>query len=393
MTPFDPAAATAAYLATLSPAATAKAIAYTRGGHWLILWGFVVDVAAALLILKSGLLPRVSGSLQKRRSRPWLVAFVVAAVFTLINSILELPWSIYAGWWREKAYGLTSQPFIGWLGEHAIMELISLVGTALFLMFLYALIRRAPRFWWAWSGALAAVFFILLIVISPPLIEPIFNHYTPAPAGAVRDEVVALAKVSGVPSDKIFIYNGSKQSNRYTANVSGIFGSARVAMSDVMFQKGADLAEVRGVVGHEMGHYAHNHAIWMTAAFSALAVLCFWLTSLLFPLLRRWTGATGVTGIADPSGLPLLMIALSVLGLLCTPITNTLTRMIEADADHFSLVHANEPDGLSKALIKTVEYRAASPGRLEEIIFYDHPSVSQRIRRAMDWKATHPATH
>jgi STE24 endopeptidase len=87
------------------------------------------------------------------------------------------------------------------------------------------------------------------------------------------------------------------------------------------------------------------------------------------------------------------MIALSVLGLLCTPITNTLTRMIEADADHFSLVHANEPDGLSKALIKTVEYRAASPGRLEEIIFYDHPSVSQRIRRAMDWKATHPATH
>jgi len=393
MTPFDPAAATAAYLATLSPAATAKAIAYTRGGHWLILWGFLIDVAAALLILKSGLLPRIAGSLQRRRSRPWLVAFVIAAVFTLLDSILELPWSIYADWWREKSYGLTSQAFVGWLGEHAIMALISLVGTALFLMFLYALIRRAPRFWWAWSGALAAIFFILLIIISPPLIEPIFNHYTPAPPGAVRDEVVALAKVSGVPSDKIFIYNGSKQSNRYTANVSGVFGSARVAMSDVMFQKGADLAEVRGVVGHEMGHYAHNHSLWMTAAFSALAVLSFWLTSLLFPLLRRWTAATDVAGIADPSGLPLLMIALSIMGLLATPITNTLTRTIEADADHFSLVHANEPDGLSKALIKTVEYRAASPGRLEEIIFYDHPSVSRRIRRAMDWKATHPATH
>jgi STE24 endopeptidase len=393
MTPFDPAAATAAYLATLSPAAAAKAIAYTRGGHWLILWGFLVDVVAALLILKSGLLPRVAAALQKRRPRPWLVAFVAGGFFIALNSLIELPWSIYTDWWREKTYGLTSQAFGGWLSELAISVLISVVGGGLFVMFLYALIRRAPRFWWAWSGALAAAFILLRIVISPPLIEPIFNHYTPAPSGAVRDEVVALAKVSGVPSDKIFIYNGSKQSNRYTANVSGVFGSARVAMSDVMFQKGADLTEVRGVVGHEMGHYAHNHSLWMTAAFSTLAVLSFWLTSLLFPLLRRWTAATDVAGIADPSGLPLLMIALSIMGLLATPITNTLTRTIEADADHFSLVHANEPDGLSKALIKTVEYRAASPGRLEEIIFYDHPSVSRRIRRAMDWKATHPATH
>ena len=67
-------------------------------------------------------------------------------------------------------------------------------------------------------------------------------------------------------------------------------------------------------------------------------------------------------------------------------------RTIEADADHFSLVHANEPDGLSKALIKTAEYRAPSPGVLEEFVFYDHPSVENRIRRAMEWKAENPAS-
>jgi len=64
---------------------------------------------------------------------------------------------------------------------------------------------------------------------------------------------------------------------------------------------------------------------------------------------------------------------------------------MEADADRFSLVHANEPDGLSKALIKTAEYRAPSPSAVEEFLFYDHPSVENRIRRAMEWKATHPA--
>jgi STE24 endopeptidase len=101
------------------------------------------------------------------------------------------------------------------------------------------------------------VFITVMMVLAPIYIEPIFNKYTPAPAGPVRDQVVAMAKANGIPADKIFVYNGSKQSNAYTANVSGLFGSARVAMSDTMFKQGADLAEVRGVVGHEMGHYAH----------------------------------------------------------------------------------------------------------------------------------------
>jgi STE24 endopeptidase len=82
----------------------------------------------------------------------------------------------------------------------------------------------------------------------------------------------------------------------------------------------------------------------------------------------------------------------AVIGLLLTPVTNTMIRLIEQDADQFSLTHANEPDGLSKALIKTAEYRAPSPSAIEEIIFYDHPSVENRIRMAMEWKATHPAS-
>jgi STE24 endopeptidase len=83
-------------------------------------------------------------------------------------------------------------------------------------------------------------------------------------------------------------------------------------------------------------------------------------------------------------------IILTVLGLLATPLTNGLTRVIESDADRFSLEHAHEPDGLAKALVKTIEYRASSPSKLEEFIFYDHPSVGARVRAMMDWKAAHP---
>ena len=82
----------------------------------------------------------------------------------------------------------------------------------------------------------------------------------------------------------------------------------------------------------------------------------------------------------------------ATLSLLATPLFNTQTRLEEADADSFSLAHAQEPDGLSKALVKTIEYRASSPSDLEEFLFYDHPSVEHRVRKAMDWKAAHLAT-
>jgi STE24 endopeptidase len=202
---------------------------------------------------------------------------------------------------------------------------------------------------------------------------------------------VALAKVSGVPSDKIFVYNGSKQSQRYTANVAGLFGSARVAMSDTMFAQGADLAEVRGVVGHEMGHYARKHVFWSVLVLGALSILALWLVSLLFPVVLGWMSSPAkIGGIADPAGLPVLMAIIATLSLLATPLTNTLTRLQESDADRFSLEHAHEPDGLSKALVKTIAYRASSPSWLEEAIFYDHPSVERRVHRAMVWKAQHP---
>jgi STE24 endopeptidase len=263
------------------------------------------------------------------------------------------------------------------------------VFGALFFWALYALIRRARGAWPLWGGVIVALFVGVGQLLTPLYIEPIFNKYTPAPAGAVRDTVAAMAKANGVPSDKIYIYNGSKQSNRYTANVSGIAGTARVAMSDVMFKKGADIAEVRGVVGHEMGHYARQHVLWGMGGLGLLAVVAFWLTNALFPVFARLMGAEGVRGIADPAGFPVLMASLSVVQLLATPALNSLTRISEADADRFSLERAHEPDGLSKALIKTAGYRAPQPGRLEEIVFYDHPSVSRRIRAAMDWKAAH----
>jgi STE24 endopeptidase len=388
---FDAAAATAAYLAQLPPELHVKAAHYTHGKEWMLLWATLVTIVVGVIVLRLGVLVRVRDKIEAEKPRPWLAAFVVMLVFSIVESVLSLPWSIYAGWWRETAYGMTSQGFIGWFDEWAVQLGIGAVTTAILFTVIYQVIRKAPRSWWLWGGLVATAFAFLMLVLSPVFIAPIFNQYTPAPPGPVRDAVVAMAKANGVPSDKIYIYNGSKQSNRYTANVAGLFGTARVAMSDVMFQKNADLAEVKAVVGHEMGHYVEQHTMLIAAAFGALLTLAFFLIDRLFPWVVRLTGAQGVTGVGDPAGNPALGIIFSVLVLAATPITNSIIRIGESRADQFSLDRVREPDGLARALVKTIEYRAATPSRLEEVIFYDHPAVGNRVRRAMDWKAAHMA--
>ncbi len=388
MTSFDPAAATAAYLAELSPEAHLKALHYTQGGHWLLLWGTLVSLAVSFLIIKTGVLTGIRNWLEAKKPRPWLTSALCVLVFSVMEFALSLPWALYSEWWREKSYGLNNQTWPAWLGEAAMSAAISAIAMTLLFAVIYSLVRRAPRTWWVWSSGVTAIGIIIIMVLAPVYIEPLFNTYKDVPPGPVREAIVKLAQDNGVPSDKIYVYDGSRQSSRYTANVSGLGGTARIAISDAMLTK-ASLAEVRGVVGHEMGHYVHMHSLWFAGAYSLIFLVEFWLVQVLFAPAAQMLGAKDVKGLADPSGLPVVMALLSVISLLMTPLSNSITRIAESDADVYSLHHANEPDGMAIALVRTIEYRAASPSRLEEIIFYDHPSVSRRIRRCMDWKAAH----
>ena len=383
---FNVDAATARFIDSLGPAALQKAHDYTVGKEWMLLWGLVVSAIVTWLIVRSGVLDGIEVKLQRRGLA--LKAFVVGAVYLVISSILTLPWTIYAGWWREKGYGRTSQPLGDFLLQGGIALVISAVVGGLFLMLVYLLIRRAGRSWWLWSGGLTAIALAILMLLSPVLIEPLFNKYEPVPPGQVRDAVVQMAGRAGVPPDKVYMYNGSRQSNNFTANAGGVGSTARVAISDVAF-KNASLAEVRAVTGHEIGHYVLDHTWWGILFFSVLATVLFWLADRLFPRFARAFGSGSAIG--DPAGVPVLIFIASFFGLLASPLTNTFSRTLESQADLYSLQTENLPDALSSSLVKTAEYRYPRPGKLEEIVFYDHPSVEARVHRAMEWKAKHPA--
>ena len=382
---FDPNAATAAYIDSLGQAALDKAHAYTIGGHWLLLWGLLVSAVVTWLIVRSAMLDKLDARLGQRR---WLTrAFVVSGAYFLVSAIVTAPWTLYSDWWRERGYGRTTQSLGDFLGQAALMAVLTALIAAIFMAGVYALIRRAGRAWWIWSGGLTALTLAFLFLISPVLIEPLFNKYEPVPPGPVRSALIEMAAKAHIPADRIFMYNGSRQSNNFTANVSGIGSSARVAISDVAMKQ-ASLDEVRAVTGHEIGHYVLGHVWYGLIVYSLIAILLFFLADRLFPRFARAFGSSATIG--DPRGIPVLLFIVSLFGLAAEPITHSLSRIDESQADAYSLRTENRPDALATALVKTAEYRYPRPNALEEVIFYDHPSVERRVHTAMEWKAAHP---
>lgn len=379
-------AATARYIDSLGAENLERAANYTAGNHWHLLWGLLISALVTWLIVRWGVLDRLAERLEARG--PALRSFLVGGTFLLLAPLVSLPWTVYEEWWRERSYGRTSQPLGDFLVQNAMAIVISALVGGLFLIGLYWLMRKTGRRWWLWSGALTAAGLAFVLLLSPVLIEPLFNKYQPVPAGPVKSALVAMADQAGIPPEKIYMYDGSRQSNNFTANVSGVLGSARIAISDVAMKE-ASLAEVRAVTGHEIGHYVLGH-VWLgVIVFSLLAIFLFFLADRLFPRFARLFGSDA--RIDEPRGIPVLGFIVGLFALLAMPVVNTLSRFDESQADNYSLRTVNEPDALAGALVKTAEYRYPRPHPVQEFIFYTHPSVERRVRNAMDWKAGHPS--
>ena len=382
---FDVEAATAAYIDGLGKEALAQAAAYTTGNQWLILWSLLISAIVTLIIIRTGWLTKTDDKLSKRGFI--IRVFSISAVYLVVSEVLEMPWSVFAGWWRETEYGRTSQPLMDFLSQGLLALAISVLLFGLFLVAIYAFIQKAKRLWWLWGGAFSGVCVAVLMVVGPTYIAPLFNDYQPVPPGEVRDAVEAMAINAGIPTDRIFMYDGSRQSNNFTANVAGIGGAARIAISDVALDE-ATLDEVKAVTGHEIGHYKLGH-VWDGVFLTIVLVMAsFFVADKAFNPVAQLFGAR--EDIGDPSTLPVLLFLVGVITMFTQPVSNTLSRMNETEADHYSYEMVNLPDGMASALIKTAEYRNPRPDKLEEWLFYTHPSVERRVRAAMEWKASHP---
>jgi STE24 endopeptidase len=389
--PFDVEAATRAYLDTLHGAARERSDAYFEGGYWLLLWGTLVSSLVLWAILHFGWSAAWSRWAGRVTGRRWLQPFLYAFPFLIVSSLLVFPWTIYTGFFRERQYGLMNLSFGGWLGEQAIMLAISTLMVAVLLGIVYAVIRKAPRTWWLWGSGAVVAFLAFSILIAPVFVAPLFNEYRPMEAGPLRDQILAMAHAHDVPTDNVYVFDQSKQHNRISANVSGLGPTIRISLNDNLLSR-ASTAEVKAVMGHELGHYVLGHVWKLLIGFGLVMVVGFLLLKWLTPrLLARHGDRWGIRDIADPASAPLLFLIFGLYMLAATPVTNSIVRTVESQADAFGLDSAREPDGFASTAMKLSEYRKIEPSALEEILFFDHPSGRSRVRMSMEWKARHLA--
>jgi len=384
---FDVGRATDAYLATVPVADREKSDAYFEGDYWIEAWSMLIVVLVAWLMLRFRFAARLRDWAAARG--PFLQSLIVAFGFLLALNILMLPWALYTDYFREHQYGMSNYTMGGYLGEWVINMGLSTAFTGIAIAGIYALLRRVRERWVYWATGVTALFILFVIMIEPVFVAPIFNDYKSLPQGEMRDSIIALAHESGVPTDDVYWFDASKQTKRISANVSGIGGTSRIALNDNLMN-GTSLPEIRAAMGHEMGHYKLHHGLWLTLGFTLALGISYGVIHRVFGRFQHRHGERwDVRDLADPAGLPLAFAILIVVSYLLTPATNSMVRTAEHQADAFGLDVAREPHGFASIAMRLSSYRKLEPGRLEEIIFYDHPSGRARVERAMRWLAEH----
>ena len=387
---FDVKAAVDAYLAKMPPAQRARSDAYFEGGYWLLLWDFLTTVVVMWLLLRFRWSARMRDLAERlTRFRPLQTALYWIQ-FILVVSALTFPLSLYEGYFREHQYGLLNQTIGPWMRDQMVGLLVNMMLGAILIVLLFALVKRLGGNWWVWGATVTIAFSAVVILIAPVYIFPLFNKYTKLTDPRIKDPILSLARANGIPANDVYEYDASRQSNRVSANVSGFAGTLRISLNDNLLKR-CTLPEIETTMGHEMGHYVLNHAYKGLVMYGVLIVIGFgFLNWGIHFSLARWGKQWDVRGITDVAVLPLAVIVFSVYLFLLTPLTNTISRNMEYEADLFGLNAAQQPDGEANVDMLLGEYRKLDPGPIEEFVFYDHPSGRTRITAAMRWKAEHP---
>lgn len=384
---FDINAAVNAYLAKMPPALRARSDAYFEGGYWLILWDFISTVLVMWLLLHF----RWSARMRNLAERITLFRPAQTALywiqFIIVTSVLSFPLTVYEGYFREHKYGLLNQNFSAWMRDQFVGLAVGVILGAILIVPLFGLVRRLGRNWWVWGAVVMIVFAAFVSLIAPVYISPLFNQYKKLEDPKIKDPILSMARANGIPATDVYEFDASRQSNRVSANVSGFGGTERISLNDNLLKR-CTLPEIETTMGHEMGHYVLHHEYKGLVMIGVLIVIGFaFLNWGLEFALARWGASWEVRGITDVAVLPLAMIILSLYFFLLTPVTNTITRTMEFEADMYGLNAARQPDGEANVDLMLGEYRKLDPGPIEEFIFFDHPSGRTRITAAMRWKA------
>ena len=371
----------AAFAGAIPLAAHQKAADYTVAKTRLGMADAVLSAAIVLALTFGGALQWLS-DVWARLAPPFGVAHGVLLIVSVVvlMAALELPVTLVRTFVVEARFGfnrMTAALFVADLAKQALVSAV--LGVPLLALVLW-LMGRMGALWWLWVWAAWTGFNLLMLVLYPSFIAPLFNKFSPLADQALAARVEALLARCGFRASGLYVMDGSKRSSHGNAYFTGFGAAKRIVFFDTLLSRLAP-AEVEAVLAHELGHYKRHH-VWKRVAILFAASLGFlWGLGLLID--RPWFYAgLGVSTMSSATALLLFVLAVPPFTFFLQPLASLLSRRHEFEADAYAASHASAAD-LVRALVKLYQDNAATltPDPVHSAFYDSHPPAAARIAR------------
>lgn len=364
------------------PVPSEKALRFYRSGNllWTVssLWGLLVPLAWLATGASAGLRTRVR-RWTGNRWYPTVTLFLL--LFVGLGFLIDLPLAYYAGYVRQHAFGLSNQTLGKWMGDQLKGFGLALAATALFAWVPFWLLAKSPRRWWLWTAALAVPLMVLLVVVAPIWIDPLFNDFGPMRDRALEADILALAERAGIDGSRVFEVDKSVDTEAVNAYVTGLGGTKRIVLWDTLLAK-LERRQVLFVMAHEMGHYVLGH-VWKTLlALPLLVLAALWLVHRSSgALLARFGDRFGFRELGDVAAAPLLALLVGLFFFLVSPLVLATSRSLEREADRFGLELTRDNRAAAEAFVRLQQENLSHPrpGALYRTWRASHPPLGERI--------------
>ncbi|WGT64634.1 M48 family metallopeptidase [Variovorax paradoxus] len=374
----------AAFEHKITLAAHQKAADYTiakaRFGMVEMAWGTALLLGWTLLggldVLNKLLLAWLGGGMVQQ--------LALLAAFAAIGGLLELPFTLWQTFRLEERFGFNKMTFGLWLRDTVVSTLIgAAIGLPIAALILW-LMGAAGATWWLWAWVAWMGFNLLLMVVYPMFIAPLYNKFKPLDDPTVKERVTALMARCGFRAKGLFVMDGSRRSAHANAYFTGFGASKRVVFYDTLLRQ-LNAAEMEAVLAHELGHFKHRHIVKRLVAMFALSLAGFALLGWVSTQVWFYTGLGVEPSMEAPNNalaLLLFMLAVPVFGFFVAPLPARLSRKHEFEADAYAVAQTSSAD-LSAALLKLYQDNASTltPDPVFVKFYYSHPPASERLAR------------
>jgi STE24 endopeptidase len=355
-------------------------IAKTKLG-WLML---LVNTATLIGFTFMGGLQYLSTMLLGAIGQGMVEQIALLVAFGVISGVIDLPFDYYKQFVLEEKFGFNKMTFGLFVADMLKGILLGAVIGLPLIWVILTLMETAGSLWWLYAWLVWSGFQLLMLVLYPTLIAPLFNKFTPLTDDSLRARIENLMGRVGFASQGLFVMDGSKRSAHGNAYFSGFGNAKRIVFFDTLLSR-LEPQEIEAVLAHELGHFKLKHIVKRIAVMFVVSLGFLALLGYLKGQTWFYTGL-GVepmlTGGNDAMALILFALALPVFTFLLSPLTSISSRKHEFEADAFASKHTNAHD-LVSALVKLYEDNASTltPDPLHSAFYDSHPPASTRIDR------------